>query len=186
MYLSYYGLVEKPFQISTDPRFLWYGEKHSEALANLRYGLLERNGYVVLTGDVGTGKTTLINALLASLNDKVVFANINHPTLDTIEFMRFVARKFDPAVSAQSKADLVSFFQTFLQKAHARGKIVLLVVDEAQRLSMEVLEELRLLSNLEKSGDRLLNIMLVGQNELKPLLAAPSVPCAAPADHALL
>ena len=90
MYLSYYGLVEKPFQISTDPRFLWYGEKHSEALANLRYGLLERNGYVVLTGDVGTGKTTLINALLASLNDKVVFANINHPTLDTIEFMRFV------------------------------------------------------------------------------------------------
>ena len=173
MYLSFYKLSEKPFNISTDPRFLWRGEKHQEALANLKYGLLEANGYVVLTGDVGTGKTTLVNALIETLNDNVLVAKINHPTLDTVEFFNLVAKTYDASAEITSKTDFLFFFNTFLQKSHAEGKVVLLVIDEAHRLSKELLEEIRLLSNMEQSGIKLINIFFVGQNELKEVVLCP-------------
>ena len=173
MYISFYKLLEKPFNISTDPRFLWRGEKHLEALANLKYGLLEANGYVVLTGDVGTGKTTLVNALVETLDDSVLVANINHPTLDTIEFLNLVAKTYDASVEITSKNEFIFFFNSFLQKTHTAGKVVLLVIDEAHRLSTKLLEEIRLLSNMEQSGRKLINIFFVGQSELKGMLLSP-------------
>ena len=111
MYLSFYKLKEMPFSISTDPRFLWHGEKHGEALANLTYGLLEGNGYVVLTGDAGTGKTTLVNALIKTLDDNVLVANINHPTFGASEFLNIVAKTYDSTAEIDSKADCLFFFK---------------------------------------------------------------------------
>ncbi len=174
MYRSYYHLSAKPFQISTDPRFLWLGDDHREALANFRYGLAKGSGYVVLVGAAGTGKTTLINALLAALRERVLVANINHPTLDVAEFLAFVARTYDPTAAVTSKADCLHFFITFLHQAHADGKRVLLVIDEAHRLSTEVLEEIRLLSNIEQAGRKLIHVFFVGQPELLHTLRSPA------------
>ncbi len=173
MYLSYYNLAEKPFQIDTDPRFLWFGEKHQEALAVLKYGVLDRNGFVVLTGGIGTGKTTLLNALLESLGDDVLIANINNPKLDTLDFFNVVAKSYEPTAVIDRKADFIFYFNRFLQQAHSDGKIVLLVIDEAHRLSQDLLEEIRLLSNAEQAGKRLINIFFIGQNELKQSLLLP-------------
>ncbi|MGA9236699.1 MAG: AAA family ATPase [Desulfobacterales bacterium] len=170
MYLSYYNLAEKPFRIDTDPRFLWFGEKHQEALAVLKYGVLERNGFVVLTGGIGTGKTTLLNALLESLGDDVLVANINNPKLDTLDFLKIVAKSYDPTAAIDNKADFILYFNRYLQQAHFDGRIVLLVIDEAHRLSQDLLEEIRLLSNAEQAGKRLINIFFIGQNELKQSL----------------
>lgn len=173
MYLSYYDLLEPPFQINTDTRFLWLSETHKEALANLQYGVLQNNGFVVLTGAVGTGKTTLVNALLENLDDRVRVATINHPTLSPLDFLRLIAKTYDPAVGADNKADLLLFFKGFLAQAHANGQTVLLIIDEAHRLSATLLEEVRLLSNMEQRGRRLLNIFFVGQSELNAKLASP-------------
>ncbi len=173
MYLAFYNLLEKPFNINTDPRFLWRGEKHQEALANLKYGLMEANGYVVLTGDVGTGKTTLVNALIEALDDNVLVANINHPTLDTVEFFNLIAKTYDASARITSKTDFLFFFKDFLQRAHDEGKVVLLVIDEAHRLSRDLLEEIRLLSNVEQAGNKLINIIFVGQDELKDVILCP-------------
>jgi type II secretory pathway predicted ATPase ExeA/tetratricopeptide (TPR) repeat protein len=166
-------LAEKPFQIDTDPRFLWFGEKHQEALAVLKYGVLDRNGFVVLTGGIGTGKTTLLNALLESLGDNVLVANINNPKLDTLDFLKIVAKSYEPTAAIDGKADFILYFNRFLQQAHFDGRIVLLVIDEAHRLSQDLLEEIRLLSNAEQAGKRLINIFFIGQNELKQSLLLP-------------
>ncbi len=166
MYLPYYLLTARPFQISADPRFLWLGDDHQEALANLEYGLSQGNGFVVLVGAVGTGKTTLVNALLETLDDGVVVANINQPGFEVVEFLSFVARAYDPGAVVASKSECLNFFKNFLQKAWSDGRRVLLVIDEAHRLSVEVLEEIRLLSNLEQDGKKLINIFFVGQTEL--------------------
>ena len=170
MYLSFYQLDEKPFKISADPRFLWQGEKHREALAILTYGLLEENGYVVLTGDVGTGKTTLVNALIETLDKNILVANINHPTLDTLEFLSLVAKTYDASAKIADKTDFLIFFKSFLQLSYIKNKTALLIIDEAHRLSRELLEEIRLLSTMEQAGHKLINIFFVGQNELKPTL----------------
>jgi type II secretory pathway predicted ATPase ExeA/tetratricopeptide (TPR) repeat protein len=174
MYRSFYHLSAKPFQISTDPRFLWLGDDYKEALATFKYGLAEGNGYVVLVGAVGTGKTTLVNALLAALDKRVLVANINHPTLDVAEFLPFVAHTYDPTAAVSSKADCLHFFKAFLHKAHVDGKRVLLVIDEAHRLSTEVLEEIRLLSNIEHAGRKLIHVFFVGQPELLQTLRSPA------------
>jgi type II secretory pathway predicted ATPase ExeA/tetratricopeptide (TPR) repeat protein len=173
MYDSFYNVVENPFKISTDPRFLWCGEKHSKVLSGLIYGLMDHNGLVVLTGDIGTGKTTLVNALLNILGTDACVARINHPTLETADFLTLIAKSLDPNFTGTDKSDLLLFFDSFFLKARAEGKMVLIVIDEAQHLSMEVLEEIRLLSNMEQSGQRILSIMLVGQSELKPMLLSP-------------
>ncbi len=173
MYTAFYGMKEKPFQISTDPRFLWLGEKHREALANLKYGLLDRNGFVVLTGDVGTGKTTLVNALIDALDESVLVAKINHPSLDTGQFLALIAKTLEPEIGSTDKSDLLIFFNRYLKRAYEDGKVVLLIIDEAHRLSVEVLEEIRLLSNIEYAGQKLLSIFFVGQDEIKPMLQTP-------------
>jgi type II secretory pathway predicted ATPase ExeA/tetratricopeptide (TPR) repeat protein len=173
MYTSFYGMAEKPFQISTDPRFLWLGEKHREALASLKYGLLDRNGFVVLTGDVGTGKTTLVNALLDDLGDNVCVAKINHPSLEINDFLSLIAKLLEPGFDSTAKSDLLIFFNSYLQQANDDGKVVLLIIDEAHRLSVQMLEEIRLLSNIEHAGQKLISIFFVGQDEIKPVLHKP-------------
>jgi general secretion pathway protein A len=170
MYLSHFNLKEKPFQITPDPRFLWLGEKHQEALATLRYGVLDRKGFLLLTGDVGTGKTTLIKALLNSLDDNTVVATLVDPHLDKLEFFEFIGDIFGIHKGVTRKVDFLTHFTEFLLSAHEAGKTVLLIIDEAQRLSKELLEEIRLLSNIEKQHMKLLNIFFVGQNEFNALL----------------
>ncbi|MBP1726358.1 MAG: outer membrane protein, related to OmpA/MotB [Deltaproteobacteria bacterium] len=165
MYLSHYSLSQMPFQISPDPKFLWLGEKHREALAVLKYGVMNNQGFLLLTGDVGTGKTTLINALVNSLGPDTFFINVSDPRLDKLDFFKLVARSFGLEGALRSKLDFFMSFKNFLHKAYDSKKKVLLIIDEAQKLSLDSLEEIRLLSNIERQDSKLLNIFFVGQNE---------------------
>jgi len=165
MYLNHYSLESKPFQMSTDPDFLWFGEKHKEALATLKYAIVENKGILALTGDVGTGKTTLINALVQSLGDDTMVATIYDPSLEVMDFFNIVSVAFNMERTFDSKGEFLIYFKRFLKKVRERNKKVLMIIDEAQRISSELLEEVRLLSNLEDEHIRLLNIFFVGQNE---------------------
>ncbi len=170
MYLSHYNFVEKPFQITADPKFLWLGEKHQEALAMLKYGVLHSKGLVLLTGDVGTGKTTLINALQRDLDSNIIVATVADPNLETLEFFGFLASAFKIEGEFTKKVDFLTNFTDFLNNAYANDKKVLLIIDEAQKLSTELLEEIRMLSDIEKENTKLLNIFFVGQNEFAKTL----------------
>lgn len=171
MYLSFYGLKAKPFQISADPHFLWLSEKHKEALATLKYGILDNKGVILLTGDIGLGKTTLIHTLLNSLGDNVITAIIPDPGLNKLDFVNFIANAFKMGEKFRSKGDFLIQFDRFLNDAYLKRKKALLIIDEAQRLSNEMLEEVRLLSNFEKQHVKLLNIFIVGQEEVNTLLS---------------
>jgi len=170
MYLSHYKLEAKPFQMSTDPDFLWLGEKHKEALATLKYAVAENKGVLALTGDVGTGKTTLINALIKSLGDDTLAATIYDPSLGVLEFFNIISIAFNMGRTFDGKGEFLIYFKKFLKEVRAQNKKVLLIIDEAQRINNELLEEIRLLSNLEDEHVRLLNIFFVGQNEFIDIL----------------
>lgn len=170
MYLEKYNLTEKPFQITTDSRFLWLGEKHKEAFATLKYGVLDNRGFLLLTGDVGTGKTTLINTLIKSLGSDVILAKIPDPRLEELDFFRFIANAFRIKNTINSKGEFLIIFQQFLEKAYATGRQVLIIVDEAQRLQPDLLEEIHHLSNIEKEHVKLLNIFFVGQVEFNSII----------------
>jgi len=170
MYLSHYNLNKKPFQINPDPNFLWLGEIHKEALAILKYGILDSRGFLLLVGDVGTGKTTLINGLIDALDEDTIVVTVHDPGLEKLDFCNFLANAFKFEKKFSSKGDFLVRFIHFLHKAHDENKKVLLIIDEAQRLTHEIMEEIRLLSNIEKKGARLLNIFLVGQNEINEAL----------------
>jgi general secretion pathway protein A len=173
MYLSYYHLHHMPFQISPDPRFLWLGAQHKEALAVLKYGVLNNQGFLLLTGDVGTGKTTLINALVNSLGPDTLFINVVDPRLDKLDFFRLVARSFGLEAKLTTKFDFLMAFKDFLYRAHDSKKNVLLIIDEAQKLSLDSLEEIRLLSNIERQETKLLNVFFIGQDEFNDTLIRP-------------
>ena len=174
MYLAHFKLREKPFQLNTDPRLLWLGRQHQEALATLRYGIQENKGLLLLTGDIGTGKTTLITALVDRLvDDKVVVAKLPDPGLNRNEFFFLVSHSFGIHHRVQDKETFTEAFDHFLERTFERGQKALLVVDEAQKMSTEILEEVRLLSNMECRSAKLLNIFLVGQNEFNQLLYKP-------------
>jgi len=173
MYLSYYNLNEKPFQISTDPKFLWLGEKHKEALAILTYGILDNKGFLLLTGDVGTGKTTIINTLLNNLDDDVIAAHVPNPDLEHLDFFNFIANVFSIDKKFSTKGEFLIHLSKFLHDAYSKNKKVLLIIDEAQRLKPELLEEIRLLSNIERQDTKLLNIFFVGQEEFNKILIEP-------------
>jgi len=173
MYLRYYKLQHMPFQISPDPRFLWLGEKHKEALAVLRYGVLNNQGFVLLTGDVGTGKTTLINALVRDLGTDTFLINIEDPRLDKLDFFKLVAHTLGLESRLRTKFDFLVSFKDFLNQAHESKKNVLMIVDEAQKLSLDSLEEIRLLSNIERQDTKLLNVFFIGQDEFNDTLMRP-------------
>ena len=173
MYESFYGLTKKPFQITTDPSFLWMGKKHREALSTLKYGVMDNKGFLLLTGEVGTGKTTLINRLVEDIHGKAYTAKIPDPGLSKYDFYRMVSRYFGLPIEVRTKSDFIEPFSRFLNDAHEEKKSVLLLIDEAQRLKHDLMEEIRLLSNLERQDAKLLNIFFVGQNEFNSILLQP-------------
>jgi general secretion pathway protein A len=170
MYLAHYGLSAKPFSLSPDSKFLWLGENHKEALATLEYGILGEKGFLILTGEVGTGKTFLINALIDMINKDVIVARIADPDLEPLDFINLLSEEFGMDEHFESKGAFLIAFKVFLQEAHAANKLVLLIVDEAQRLDHEILEQIRLLSNIEMHHKKLINIFFVGQNEFNAIL----------------
>jgi general secretion pathway protein A len=174
MYLSFFGLNEKPFAITPDPRYLYLSERHAEALAHLLYGINEAGGFVQLTGEVGTGKTTIIRSLLAQTPKNAEIALILNPRMTAPEFLLTICEELGigvPDNATGSGKDLVDILNDYLLRAHAAGRRIVLVVDEAQNLAPEVLEQVRLLTNLETNTQKLLQIILIGQPELRELLA---------------
>src|SRR5262252_2579584 len=170
MYLSFFGLNEKPFAITPDPRYLYLSERHAEALAHLMYGINEAGGFVQLTGEVGTGKTTIVRSLLAQIPKDAEIALILNPRMTPPEFLLTICEELGigvPADRSGSLKELVDALSAYLLRAHASGKRVVLVVDEAQNLSAEVLEQVRLLTHLETNTQKLLQIILIGQPELR-------------------
>ena len=167
MYKGFYNLQRNPFEITPDPSFLFPTKRHNEALASLYYGVTAHRGFVVLTGEVGTGKTLILRSLLGLLQRRdVAFALIFNPTLTPLEFMRYIALDFGLPVACKAKDELIHVLNGFLLQRHQRGLTTILVVDEAHHLSAEILEEIRLLTNLETSQQKLLQIVLAGQPEL--------------------
>ncbi|MDP4979363.1 MAG: AAA family ATPase [Desulfobacterales bacterium] len=174
MYLAHFKLHEKPFQLNTDPRFLWLGQDHKEALATLRYGVLENKGLLLLTGEIGTGKTTLVSALVDQLGDEsVVVAQLPDPGLTRREFFYLVSRKFGIDRPVHDKETFTDTFGEFLDDICTHNKKALLIIDEAQIMDSRVLEEVRLLSNMEYRHTKPLNIFLVGQTEFNQTLLKP-------------
>jgi general secretion pathway protein A len=174
MYLSFFGLLEKPFAITPDPRYLYLSGRHAEALAHLLYGINEAGGFVQLTGEVGTGKTTIIRSLLAQTPKNAEIALILNPRMTATEFLLTICEELGigvPDAATDSRKDLVDILNHYLLRAYADGRRIVLVVDEAQNLIPDVLEQVRLLTNLETNTQKLLQIILIGQPELRDLLA---------------
>jgi general secretion pathway protein A len=174
MYLSFFGLNEKPFSITPDPRYLYLSERHAEAMAHLLYGINEAGGFVQLTGEVGTGKTTIVRSLLAQAPKNAEIALVLNPKMTATEFLLTICEELGigvPDSATESLKDLVDILSQYLLRAHAGGRRVVLVVDEAQNLAPAVLEQVRLLTNLETNTQKLLQIILIGQEELRDLLA---------------
>lgn len=174
MYASFFGLSEKPFAITPDPRYLFMSERHAEALAHLLYGITEACGFIQLTGEVGTGKTTIVRSLLERMPGHADVAVILNPQLTPLQFVLTICEELGIFVrdeDANSLKDLVDILNKRLLEAHAKGRRVVVIVDEAQNLSPETLEQVRLLTNLETASQKLLQIILIGQPELRDVLA---------------
>ena len=170
VYLSHYNFFEKPFQIAADPKFIWLGEKHAEALATLQYGLQGNKGIILITGDVGTGKTVIINTLLKKIDDSVIAVKIPDPGLDPIDLYNILSIEFKINRKFSSKGSFLSHLTPYLHETYRQDKTILLIIDEAQNISYELLEEIRLFSNIELADTKLINIFIVGQNELDPII----------------
>jgi type II secretory pathway predicted ATPase ExeA len=171
MYEKFYGLTRSPFNLSPDPRFYYPTLGHNEALANLSYGIAKRKGFIVLTGEAGTGKTLLIRYLIEALiKTKVQYAYVFNPRLSPNDFLHYVVTDLGMKDIKTNRSELLLQFNQFLIDLYRRGSTAALLVDEAQQLTSEVLEEIRLLTNIETSQQKLLQIVLVGQPELDTML----------------
>jgi general secretion pathway protein A len=173
MYTSFFGLAEKPFAITPDPRYLYLSERHAEALAHLLYGINESGGFIQLTGEVGTGKTTVVRTLLSRVPHHADVAVILNPRVTPVEFLLTICEELGLAIAdadRESVKHMVDALNRRLLNAHAEGRRIIVLVDEAQNLSIDVLEQVRLLTNLETPTQKLLQIILIGQPELRELL----------------
>ena len=166
MYLSHYNLKLKPFEESPDPRFFWLSEKHKEALATLKYAIQENKAFILINGDIGTGKTSLINYFLAVNKIDAIVAALPDPDLDIYDFFKLITKEFNIRLDSNTKGDFLIQFEHFLETTYTGKKKVLLIVDEAQRLNQQLMEQIRLLSNIERNYTKLINVFLVGQNEV--------------------
>jgi len=173
VYLEYYGLNQAPFDITPNPRFLFHSSKHHEAFNHLLYGIRERKGFVQLTGEVGAGKTTLCRALLEQLDANFSTALILNPVLSADELMKAIATEFGLNVRGRDRLETVSAIGEFLLKQVEHGRDTVLIIDEAQDLTEDLLEQVRLLSNIETDDRKLLQIVLLGQPELRERLDSP-------------
>lgn len=175
MYLEFFGLTEYPFQLTPDSDFLYLSESHARAKAYMDYSIWNRDGFVVVTGDVGTGKTTLIQDLLAELDENVLVAKIFQTQLNEVEFLQAILNEFDIKAFNASKVELLDLLNNFFIDQFMQSKQLVLIIDEAQNLSYRVLEELRMLSGLETKKEKMLHVILVGQPELRDKLESPEL-----------
>ena len=172
MYKEFYGFSEDPFLISPDPRFFYMSEQHREAYAHITYALNKSKGFTVITGEAGTGKTTLILMMLARLDGHTRMAHLFNPKLNTRDFLRYICHDFGLKTEGlTTKGDLLMLLHRFLLECYARKERVVLIIDEAQTLSPKLLEEVRLLTNLETPQSKLLQVILMGQPELDKILS---------------
>lgn len=176
MYENFYGLSAKPFQLTPDPRFFFLSSGHKRAMSYMSYGLSQGEGFIVVTGNIGTGKTTLVKSLFDELDhNKLIAAQLVTTQIDEFDLLRLVSAAFDLPFIGLEKAELLTQFERFLQSASEQGKRVLLVVDEAQNLPLRSLEELRMLSNYNFQGDPVLQSFLLGQQEFRITLQSPKL-----------
>ncbi len=177
MYAAYFGLKENPFKLSPEPGYLFLSEQHRDALNYLIYGIKEKKGFVLISGDIGTGKTTLCRKLLNLLDESVETALIFNTAMSEVELLASVVKEFGVAVSRETgtKKDYVDALNEFLLQNFTAGKNAVLLIDEAQNLSHGVLEQIRMLSNLETEKEKLLQIILIGQPEIKATLTLPAL-----------
>ena len=175
MYLSYFGLAEPPFNMTADPHFLFMSRRHREVLSHLLYGIHERKGFLEITGEVGTGKTTLCKSLLAQLSPNVKTALLLNANLPEMQLLQAILEDFGITVESRTKYAMLKRFNQFLLEQLACNCNVLLIIDEAQNLRPRGLEQIRLLSNLETDKEKLFQIVLVGQPELRERLREPSL-----------
>jgi general secretion pathway protein A len=184
MYEEYYGFTEKPFSLTPDPKYLFKSASHASAFELLQYAIRRREGFIVITGDIGTGKTTLCRALLERLDRKTFTALVLNPFLSEEDLLRLVLQELGVVsrnemrrgrLAQVSKQELIETLNDFLLSLRAIGAQALIIVDEAQNLPLQVLEQIRILSNLETEKDKLLQIVLVGQSNLKDLLRRPEL-----------
>jgi general secretion pathway protein A len=175
MYLSFYGLREAPFAPTPDPKFLFQSARHREALAQLIYGVRERKGFIVLTGEIGTGKTTLLRTLIERLNADTPVAYVHNSALNIEGLLEYVLQDWGVKSTANSHAQRLFELNEFLIDQHRKGGTPVLVIDEAQNLSVETLEAVRMLSNFETTNQKLMQILLVGQPELRVKLDLPEL-----------
>src|ERR1700730_9483266 len=176
MYKRFFGLQESPLRVNPDPRYLYLTNEIEEALAGLMHGIKERKGFVTLIGEVGTGKTTLVNSLLDGLRqEQIRTAFIFNSRVNTTQLLEFVLAEFDIQCESRSKSQQLMRLNHWLLERHQAGETVALIIDEAQNLTYPVMEEIRLLTNLETSTDKLLQIVLSGQQELDEKLKLPQL-----------
>ena len=175
MYERHFGLRENPFRLQANPEYLYLSPKHDKALATLEYGLAERKGFVVLVGEIGAGKTTLLNYVLGRLPEAVNVAFVFHTNLSKSEFLELILTEFEVDAPADGDSDRLYALYDFLLEEHRAGRRVVLMVDEAQNLAPDVLEQIRLLANLETDQQPLLQIILAGQPGLRQTLGQPAL-----------
>lgn len=175
MYLEHYKLREFPFQLTPDSDFLYPSKIHSRTKAYMDYAIWNRDGFVVITGEVGAGKTTIIQKFLSGLDQNVLVAKIFQTQLNEVEFLQAVLSEFGIRPSNNSKVDVMNLLSAFLIESYAQSKQIVLIVDEAQNLSYSVLEEIRMLSGLETRKEKILHVILVGQPELKEKIESPEL-----------
>ncbi|MFH1007989.1 MAG: AAA family ATPase [Candidatus Latescibacterota bacterium] len=175
MYEDFYGLNEKPFSLTPDPKYLFLSPNHRSALEHLSYGIEQKEGFLLITGDIGTGKTTICRCLLDRLSAKTQTALVLNPMMSEEELLRTIISDFGITTSATTKKELIDELNRFLLDFATRGGTAVLIIDEAQALSLPVLEQVRILSNLETEKEKLLQIILVGQAELKEKLQLPKL-----------
>jgi general secretion pathway protein A len=170
MYESFYGLKEKAFNLNPDPEYFYLSREHEDAYRHLEYAISESKGFAVITGEVGSGKTTLINYLLYKLELDINIGLITNTNIPASQFLKAICREFEIDVDVREKVDVMEIFQDFLLERYAQNERVLLIIDEAQNISLEAMEEIRMLSNLEAEKNHLIQIILIGQPELKSKL----------------
>jgi len=167
MYEAFYGLKEKAFNLNPDPEYFYLSREHEDAYMHLEYAISESKGFAVITGEVGSGKTTLINYLLYKLKLDINIGLITNTNIPAPQFLKAICREFEIDVDVREKVDIMEIFQDFLLERYAQNERVLLIIDEAQNISPEAMEEIRMLSNLEAEKSHLIQIILIGQPELK-------------------
>jgi type II secretory pathway predicted ATPase ExeA len=175
MYEQYFGLTCRPFDLAPDPRFLYMTSQHSRAVANIRFALMNRDSFVIITGEIGIGKTTILNTVLQELGPDFVTAKLTHTTLSHIELLQALLSEFGMPIYKKKKVLLLDTLRSFFLKKHEEGKHVVIIVDEAQNLTGPALEELRLLSCIDTSDRKIISIVLTGQPNLDDLLDAPGL-----------